>query len=170
MKHILKIALIMCAVLLISGNVFADRAYRHSTDTATVDSVYHGGWDCIDSLIIVSGAADTIIELTITGVASFDPGDRLFVGFGNDSANRVDAATAVTTGYANANLDTLEFRYPRPGGYGKAQFPFAAKYFLSLAASTTDTVYFNVACWGSSYFEQVELNDVVVSAVTHLTP
>lgn len=170
MKHILKIGILVCAILLITGSAYADRVYRDAVDTATVDSVYHGGWDCLDSLIIASGTADTIMEITITGVGLFDPGDRLFLGFGNDSANRVDSATGATTGFANANLDTLEFRHPRPGGYGKAKLPFAAKYILSMAASTTDTIYFNVACWGSSYIEQVEVEDVVVSVVTHLEP
>lgn len=170
MRHLLKIALALCVVLL-ATNVYADRAYRSVTaDTATVDSVYSGGWDCVDSLIIASGAADTIIELTFSGVALFDPGDRLYIGFGNDSANRVDSATGATTGYTNSNLDTIEFRYPRPAGYGKCELPFIAKYFLSMAASTTDTIYFNAACWGSSHIEQVELKDVVVSAVTHLKP
>jgi hypothetical protein len=109
----------------------------------TVDSQYTGNWDPIDSFVIVKDTAGTCIY-EVSGDVKLYAYDVLYINLGNDSANRVSAATAATTGQTNENaVDTFIV-----GGFidipAPIWLPFRA-IVLDSAAACTDTFYINMA-------------------------
>lgn len=127
-----------------------------------VDSQYTGNWEAICTLFVTN--SDTAeITLTVTGVALMGQREKLYIGFGNDSANRVDAATAATTGQTNSNLDTIIFETPLYGAGGMASVSFMARFVYYAVAGVLDTFYVNAATGDKS--KSIELNDVVFTAL-----
>ena len=135
------------------------RNFSHTTATFTVDAQQTGGWDIVDSLIIVcSDSAATII--TVSGTAILDPGDKLYLGMGNDSANMTSAANL--TAYSNLIKDSII--YPK-NARGSIQMPFTFRYVNTTNGANTDTLYFNAACGGSTVWEYVYLRKVYITAM-----
>ena len=129
------------------------------TGDATVDSQWTGGWNTVDSIYLTIDDTSYTI-LTISGVAIMNPGDALYIGFGNDSANRVSGADVT----ANSNLDTALIIMPLQV-HGTQKVPFCIRYTYLYESQTDieDTFYFNAASRGSESWDQVQLEDVVVS-------
>jgi hypothetical protein len=134
--------------------------YASSQNSVTIDAQHTGAWDTVASVIMVH--TDTCYGLMlVTGIAVMDPVDKLYLGLGNDSANR----TSATNLAPNNNLDTCTIG-PFKGLRGKSRIPFSWQYRWTSTNTTTDitdTVYVNAACGGSSGIEAVELEDVMIS-------
>ncbi len=159
----MKKLFLFAVLLLFASNIYgADPTqitYIITVGDVTIDSQFTESWKNIDSLIVApDDSASTMF--TITGVVALDPGDLLYIGFGNDSANLTSASSAIL----NNNLDSMLVKYPRSAKPGKIWMGFSHQYVLETVASLTDTVYINAACIGSTQSEQVELYDVVISA------
>lgn len=161
----MKRILLTLAVLLIPLSSFA-AAPTFSTfvsitpDTIVVDSQHTGNWEPIDSLVVARTDSGGFL-ITVTGWANLGPGDVLYLGLGNDSANRVDSATSATTGQTNTNLDTATFSNV---GYRntRAKTAFVLQYYFEGNGAVTDTVYVNAAVAGTK--QPIRIEDLVVSA------
>lgn len=157
MKKVFWVAVVLCVVA--SGLLFAaapssKNAFSNTGDK-TVDNQYTGSWDVLDSLIVIrSDSGATII--TVTGIAVLDPGERLYLGLGHDSANR----TSETNLAPNSDLDTTQMAQPY-GIKGRARVPFSFSYGISGNGALTDTIYLNAACGSSA--GPVEVEDVCVT-------
>ena len=158
MKHnsarmvlLLVLAVIMIAAAPVNRNYYVD------VGEVTIDSQYSGNWEPVDSLVVVTSDSGTIL-VTISGTAVLDPWDKLYIGLGNDSANRVDSATSATTGQVNPNLDTVLMR-PDDRQIGKAYVPFSVTIPVDNDGAT-DTLYLNMATGGSSSSEKVYIEDL----------
>ena len=141
------------------------RNFGSATGDVTIDNEWDSqtaGWDVVDSLIVVaSDSARTI--MTISGFAVVGASQRLYLGIGNDSANRVDSATSATTGSTNSNLDTALVQTTFGIGTGQFRVPFSFTYISETDGANTDTFYFNAAV-GSASRGALALEDVVVTA------
>ena len=137
------------------------RNYFVSPSDFTVDSAIGGNWEPAATVIAQrSDSATTMLE--VSGVAVMDPGERLYVGFGNDSLNRVDEATGGTTGQTHTNLDTFLIEAPATGRGIKMRIPFTFKYALTTKdAGSTDTFYVNMAVGGTAVPEKVAIEDLI---------
>lgn len=162
-----KLALVL--IVLMSALVYgaAPTVVERSSLTGdiTIDSQHTGGWECVDSLYLsIDDTSGNV--LTITGVALLKAGSKLYIGFGNDSANRVDSATGATTGFTNSNLDTVLIEAPKSWRGGQARVAFSVRHVYVYTSQTDvqDTFYFNAACGGSDSWDYVKLEDVVVTA------
>ena len=161
MKRIVFLLMLGVVAALLIGAAATTNVHYLGVADRTIDSQHTGNWELIGQVICVS--SDTAVRIMeLSAVALMDPWDVLYVGFGNDSANRVDSATSATTGQTNSNLDTLQFQFPLPR-HGKARIPICARYIDSVAGATTDTVFFNLACGGSSGVNFVHLEDIWLS-------
>lgn len=163
MKKLLLTALVLAlAVPMIS---FADAPVFQTyvsvaPDTVVVDSQWTGNWKPVDSLYVSRTDSGGFL-ITVTGMVQLDPYDVLYIGLGNDSANRVSAALAATTGQTNTNLDTAVFFGP---GYRArpAWSAFVLQYYFEGNGAVTDTIYVNAACGGRN--QPIRIEDLVVSA------
>ncbi|MEW6110621.1 MAG: hypothetical protein AB1664_00700 [Thermodesulfobacteriota bacterium] len=163
MKKLLLTVMVLALVLPLTSFAAAPvfQTYVSITpDTIVVDSQWTGNWEPVDSLVIARTDSGGFL-ITVTGMVQLDPYDVLYIGLGNDSANRVSAATAATTGQTNTNLDTAVFFGP---GYRNrpAWSAFVLQYYYEGNGALTDTVYVNAACAGSG--QPVRIEDLVVSA------
>jgi hypothetical protein len=96
------------------------------------------------------------------GIAVLEPDEALYVGLGDDSANRVSAALAATTGQTHTNLDTFYFA-PDPAGKNEVQVGFTCIWLQAYSAGAkTDTFYLNMATNSSA--SHVSVKDVVMWA------
>ncbi len=140
-----------------SGIVICQSVDTNSSGVTVVDSQYTGNWDVVDSFVIVYDTVGRYV-FTVTGVAKLTSRDILYVGLGNDSANRVSAATAATTGQTHTNLDTMIF-----GGFidqsNPIYLPFTYIYTCSISTAATDTIYLNMATGQSG--KPITLYDVL---------
>ncbi len=142
----------------------AFNGYQTSIDTITVTTQFEDGFMVIDSLITVSTDTSYTFFL-ITGVAILDPNERLYIGYGNDSANCVDSATChLASGQANPNYDTVLVHESLGKLRGKARVNFSFQWFDSSDTQTdiTDTIYVNMTTGSSS--SSVEIEDFVFTA------
>ncbi len=138
--------------------------YFNNVGSKTVNGPFGGAWTTVDSLITVVDDSGFVM-VTVTGVAKLDPGERLYLGLGNDSANCVDSATCAGVGVANSNIDTVLFQSPQNTG-NPVMMPFTHTFAIdTVVASTTDTIYLNAAKAGTAVVENVQLTDVVMSAI-----
>ena len=122
--------------------------YASETGDVTIDSQWTGNWELADSLIIT--ASDTAyVLLRVTGTAYMNPWERLYLGFGNDSANAV------------ANLDTnlVKLHSSIKGGI---YYPFVFEDMVPMDADQVDTFYLNMST-GSDQ-EHVEVYNLMFSA------
>lgn len=168
MRALLLLAMIGVVGSMVMAAVLRLEVYVVGLDEVTIDSQYGGNWEPLGTLIVVTDS-NAIIEVTVSGVAIMDYYDKLYIGFGNDSANRVNAATAATTGQTNANLDTVLIVAGGTHRTGKRRVAFSVSYWDSLAA-LTDTFYVNMAVGGSTGGEKVDLEDVFFSVQLHHKP
>lgn len=128
-----------------------------------VDSQYTGNWEPMESLVVALADSGYVI-LEVSGIAYLGPYDKLFIGLGSDSANKVDSATGATTGQTHTNLDTNMIA-PPVGGRGALYMPFHFVWIDSTLGATgaaTDTFYFNAATGQSGH--PVSLYDVVFTS------
>ena len=151
------VGLFMVMIVISYAAAPASRNFSHSTASFTVDAQQTGGWDIVDSIVIVcSDSANTLIW--ITGTAIMDPGDKLYFGLGNDSADMTSATSL--TAYSNLKKDSLI--YPK-GARGTIHIPWSFRYANSTNGANTDTFYFNAACGGSAVMEYVSLRNVYIT-------
>ncbi len=140
-----------------SGIVICQPVDTNSSGVTVVDSQATDNWDVVDSFVIVYDTVGRYV-FTVTGVAKLTSRDILYVALGNDSANRVSAATAATTGQVFPNLDTMVF-----GGFidqsNPIFLPFTYIYTCSISTAATDTIYINMATGQSG--KPITLYDVL---------
>lgn len=156
-KRLLYLTALSVISVMLMGAARYEMVFKNVGDV-TIDSQIGGNWEPVDSLVAVFDSASNA-TIIVTGIALMDAWDKLYVGFGNDSANRVDSATSATTGQTNANLDTVLVAAGGMAAGGKRRVPFSVTYVASFTA-VTDTFYLNVATGGSSSPEKVQLEDV----------
>ena len=125
--------------------------------TATVSADHSATtWTAVDSLIVIK--TDTCYTLyTLTGTATMDPWDVLYIG--------IHDGGAVTT--AVPSTDTLVVYPPnRPGTIGPQTVEFGFTYLDSLISQTdaNDSIYVTAAVRGNTTVEQVALSSVILSA------
>lgn len=121
------------------------------------------GFVTIDSLIDV--CSDTgVFVLMVQGYVILRENQVVYLGLGNDSANRVDSATSATTGVAFSNLDTLTMKAP-DNMEGSIWMPFFLFETVNTLVALTDTFYFNAATGSNTY--TVELRDVKFTCDIH---
>lgn len=120
----------------------------NKTASVVVDSVYGGNWDPIDSIVGVF-ADSCRYQVSVRGIVELTAIEPVcYIGFGNDSANRVDSAHSATTGQTNTNIDTFLVGFPEgfPSGMHRIYLPFGPfTYTCSTAVALTDTFYLNAA-------------------------
>lgn len=163
-RFIILLLLAIPVIVLGVANETGNKMFYVSPSDMTIDSQFSGGGEPVDSLIVTTIemlSDSTLLSIRATGIAVMDYWDKLYLGFGNDSANRVDSATGASTGYTNSNLDTFLI-HPHLNGVGKMRVPFAISFMHPLdSVAVTDTFYLNAYTGGSSVFESVSLEDVV---------
>lgn len=97
---------------------------------------------------IIDTALDTgYFKIEVYGYAKLYENQSLYLGLGNDSANRVDSATSATTGQAHSNLDTLILQAP-DNMEGFILMPFYLTEIVTTGSATVsviDTFYLNAA-------------------------
>ena len=121
------------------------------------------GFIVVDSLIDV--CSDTgVFVLMVSGCVVMEQNQTVYIGFGNDSANRVDSATGATTGIAFSNLDTLTIKSP-DNMEGSMTIPFFFYETVNTLVALTDTFYLNAATGSASY--TVTLQDVKFTCDIH---
>lgn len=163
LKKLVFLGLLVVAVGLMAAAP-SHFGYYNKVRSKTINGPIGGAWTTVDSLITVVDDSGFVL-ITVTGVARLDPGERLYLGIGNDSANCVDSATCAGVGVANSNIDTVLFQAPQNTG-NPVMMPFSHIFAIdTVNASTTDTVYLNAAKAGTGVAENVQLTDVVMSAV-----
>lgn len=161
-KRLVLLAVILAIPLIVMAAAPLHNGYGVAVNLDTIVNEYGSGttgWDSVTNLIYT--ATDTCqILVTVTGVAVFDPMEALYIGFGSDSANRVDSATAATTGRTNSNLDTFLVQ-PDIRNRAKVRQPFTARYTTTYASQTDldDTIFVNMAT--ASIERKVEVEDLV---------
>ncbi len=133
--------------------------YYHHAGDVVIDSNTNSNWQPVGTLF-VTATDSAYATLTVTGTAHMNPWERMYLGFGSDSANRVDSATSATTGQTNSNIDTNLVRL-HPTVQGDIYLPFTWQYVVSMDAAT-DTFFLNIATGGGG--EHIELFDLVFSA------
>jgi hypothetical protein len=162
---VLWLALIVLAVgvVEISGHTRGAGVRKYLTDVGekTIDSQYTGNWEPAESLVVVRSDSGYIL-VHLVGIAVLEPNEALYVGLGDDSANRVNAATAATIGQTHTNLDTFYFA-PDPAGTNEAQVSINCVWLQAYSAGAkTDTFYLNMATNSSA--SHVSVKDVVMWA------
>ena len=160
MKKIGLLLVIGLIPMLLMGAAPTFQSYYHQVGDVVIDSQHTGNWEPVGTLI-VTASDSAYATLSVTTTANLMPWERLYLGFGNDSANRVSAATAATTGQTNSNLDTNLVKL-HPSVDGDVNLPLVWQYVVSMNASQVDTFYLNIATGGSN--EKIELYDLVFSA------
>jgi hypothetical protein len=155
MKKYIVLGLILMAVMVYAAAPI-DKIYYHALgSTKSVDNPATAAtaYDFVDSCVIATFEAANCI-VTASGIATMDPGDKLYLGLGNTKQT--------TTSTNNIISDTLV--YPKEAK-GTIDIPFIIRGVLvTTSTPTTDTVYFNAACGGSATSpEQVFLRNVNIS-------
>ena len=164
MKRFLIIALFGLMAMLFAGSTVGavvDHGPKNvikDVGNKTVDSQWTGNWDPVDSFVIVKDTAGTCIY-EVSGIALLYSRDKLYINLGNDSANRVSAATAATTGQTFENgVDTTIV-----GGFTDLASPIWMPFNcirVDSAAACTDTFYINMATGMSN--KPISVKNVVI--------
>ena len=158
---VLIIAIFAITVTIVFGAAPTSKNYYHALGAAkTIDNAYDGssGYDVVDSIVIaVSDSANCIV--TVTGIAQMSPGDKLYLGLGNDSADMVSETSLIPNN--NLIIDTIT--YPK-GPQGSINLPFVFRYlYYNPPSAVTDTIYFNAGCGGTSNVEEVYLRNLLIT-------
>lgn len=158
-----KMAKIICGIALLSIAAYTVYAAVGATlgtqftnvGAKTISTQYPGArtgsWQLLDSAIVVNDSSTAAI--TITGLASLDPGDHLYIGI---------SQTAVTTTPKDTTTagEPLFHVYRSLSERGPSLVPFTYRYCIKTTAVNTDTLYFVATCGGSTVQEQVPLSNV----------
>lgn len=133
--------------------------YARAVGSVTVDSTFDQlNWELLGTGIlykIVTGGGTVVFN--VTGVAVMDPGDKLWLGIGNDTLAGVSGA------FATRNRDSMCIKHPLHNK-GVGYYPFDFSAVLDTAVLTNgDTVYFSAACGGTGFTDKIELLNVVTS-------
>ncbi len=140
--------------------------YVTTIDTISITTQFETKFMVVDSLITVT-TDSALVMYVVSGIAVLDPNERLYVGFGNDSANCVDSATCAGDGQANSNIDTIITHAPLGKLRGKTRVPFSFTTVITIVTQTdiTDTMYVNMTTGSST--SNIEIEDFVFTA--HVT-
>ena len=157
-KIILLTAILLPILLMAAAPTF--QSYYSSAGDVVIDSSTGNNWEVVDSLI-VTASDSAYATIKVTGTALMNPYDRMYLGFGNDSANRVDSATSATTGQTNSNIDTNLVKL-HPTIQGAVYLPFIWEEIVSMDASQVDTFYLNIATGSDG--SKISLFNVMMSA------
>lgn len=140
----------------------AFETYAKATGAVTVDSTFDGPnawWEVIDNIVytVADGSTgdDAIIVCTISGVAIMTPGDKLWLGIGNDT---LKSGSVV---FGERNLDSMCIKHGLSERDVK-YVPFSFSVLQDTTGNITDTIYFTAACGGYGFFDPVQLTNVVV--------
>ncbi|HET6455527.1 MAG TPA: hypothetical protein VFI02_14070 [Armatimonadota bacterium] len=159
-KRMMVVLVMMAVFMMLIAAASAVRVQFESDDTFTVDSQYSAEMQELSDLIIVVPDS-AIVVLAVSGVALLDPGDKLYIGLGNDSANQVSASDLSV----NSNLDTAQVAFLHPSNRGRQRVSFYYEYVHTVVGSgTTDTFFFNVGSGGQGSREKIYLEDVISRA------
>ncbi len=162
---------LFAAAFLFAGNVGAQATgdtvginYIQSIGSVTVDSAWDVAWEIIDSIVVVgvdTTSGVSTVALTYSGIAIFDPGDLLWIGFANaDSECVVDSLAYTNT----RNLDSCLIKGLGRWSRGRQYVPFSVSAVTTVGTGVTDTLWITAACGGTSAIEEVSLTNTVVQA------
>lgn len=146
MKRLFWVCVALCVIA--AGALFAavplNKVPFKNTGDKTVDNQHTGTWDVLDSVVVIRSDSGSAV-VTVSGIAVLAPGERLYLGLGNDSANQV----SYTNTAPNSNLDTCIVEVPM-GARGVWRIPFSFSFGISGNGALTDTIYWNAACGSSA--------------------
>jgi len=155
MKKRLALLVLLLVPLAIWAADPAFDTYAKATGAVTIDSVFDGTyWEVVDNIIYTTTDAACVV-FTIKGVALMDPGDKLWLGIGNDSLPLVSGA------FATRAIDSMLIKHSLTER-DKAYIPFEFTAILDTTAAT-DTIFFSAACGGHGDADPVELTNVFVT-------
>jgi hypothetical protein len=160
-KIVFLIAAFVIAAIVAYAAAPTSKNYYNALGSAfTVDNAFDGsaGCDIVDSCVyIASDSANCIV--TVTGIAIMSPGDKLYMGLGNDSSDMVSPTSLI----ANNNLKIDTVIYPK-AARGRINLPFVFRTIIaSPASATTDTLYFNAGVGGTSNASIVYLRNLLIT-------
>lgn len=149
----LTLAIALTALLLLVGTTAFAAAptvnfYNSATGDVTITAQHTGTWANLDSLIVT--ASDTAaLLMEVSGIAVFDPADRLYLSSSNGGVlTAADHDTLIVQASARQRL--------------QSRVSFTYRHVLGLLA-VTDTIYFSAAAGGGG-IGSIVLEDVVVTA------
>jgi hypothetical protein len=121
----------------------AHRSFYKAVTARTIDNQATGttGWDSVDCLIAVASDTGAAAVVEVNGFCWLDPGEKLYVGFGNAAAN-------LASGIASSNLAKDSLIYPG-NAKGRVHIPFYMRHVYAWGAASTDTIFVNMATSGS---------------------
>lgn len=147
-KKLLLLAILLIPLIAMAADPVHEQ-YCHNIGSVTVDSVFDGNWETVHTAAysVVTGAAT--VMYTIEGVAIMDPGDKLWLGIGNDSVSLL----------ALRNLDSMVLKHLLHNK-GRAYIPFTFSTLQDTAAHALDTIYWTASCGGTGMTDPVNLTNV----------
>jgi len=155
------LALLGAISIMGAAPVFNNKTVHH--DTITIDSEYTDArWEVIDEVdIAFTDSAYAVV--TVSGVATLDPGDRLYLGFGRCNA---DAEIDSTWFMDTCMVDTFIVELPVDIRWHK-RVPFSFQYIDSILSQTDSTRYIKVvgAVGGSTHGEKVFLENLTTTGI-----
>ncbi len=171
MKKLFTLTALLGALALISISDAADPALPDAQTSELANpaaftfsrALSDSGFVVIDSLIDVCSDSGVFV-LMVSGTVVLEENQTVYLGLGNDSANRVDSATGATTGQAFSNLDTLTIKSP-DNMEGSIWVPFFLYETITTLVAITDTFYLNGATGSGTY--TIELRDVKFTCDIH---
>ena len=166
MKTIVKT---IAVLLLVAAAVFAagvasynNRTHVHNIGAVTIDGQQTGTWDSITTHIDTAKAGllvdSTQYIIRFSGIASMNPGAKLFFGVTRADSGDVDRGRDLDSGYIAASASLA----------GAIDIPFTWEAFCQSDSAHIDTFFFNMASGGSSNMDYVKVRGLKIS-VTQLT-
>lgn len=155
MKRFLLVAVLACVV--VGGALYADApdftgVAAKIADTVTVTQQWTGKWQPLGGPYIYTETDTCYAVTTVSGIATMDPGDKLYIG-----ARIIKTNDSVV-------VDTFIFSTP-PGITGSWRQPFVFQYLDTLDSQTDDidSLFINAACGGSTGAERIFLENVYIN-------
>ena len=133
----------------------AHEGYSRSVGSVTVDTTFDASttyWEPLGSGIVFVVSDGATVLFNVDGIAIMDPGDKLWLGIGND--------TIAGIAFPDRNIDSTVILYPLHNK-GVAYVPFSFSASFDTAAAT-DTAFFTAACGGHGNTDPVQLKNVVI--------
>lgn len=154
------IPLLIGAMLIMAAAPAPHNYFRNTGETTVTKSGIwvngSSGGQVLDSIVPVASDSANVL-ITISGIAVLSANDRLYIGLGHDSANRVSATDLGTMN----DLDTFLVQAP---SYirNQGRFPFSFQYGKANNGALTDTLYVNA--WLNQAGGYIAIEDMVVTA------
>ena len=149
MKKLFALMVILLVPLAVWAADPTHEQYCHDIGSVTVDSVFDGTWQTVHTAAYTVASGAATVMYTIEGVAIMDPGDKLWLGIGNDSASLI----------ALRNLDSMVFNHFL-WNKGRVHIPFSFSTLQDTAAHSLDTIYWTASCGGTGRLDAVNLTNV----------